>query len=482
MISLALAVALPACERSQQVGTDRDAGSSTLAAKDALCWQQSDGCVWCVGREGEASFLEAEQSRPWVCDPKDSENCVEFCSVLTADCALPWVKGPGCVFDSEVAFRRALFRREAAGRTEGTVSGRIVDEAGKQVKGARIRVWLSWRNQLTHLGDETASRDGTFRLRLATGPWTYALRISHPGRASDIVERLALDKTPGAPRTFKLGPEHMVKGRVVDATSGAPVVGAHVVALRSTTDAIEASEIDSVEDGAFTLGGLEVRRYVLRVTKFGWRPGGLRMPQPSPGPRITVKLKRANVIRGVVSNSAGEPEPNATVAAVLSGVPGGPALPYTWTTDSDGKFQQDRFAPGTYYLWARRGDMLVFPPEKIELGENQEVEVALALKHKGARISGQVQPSVGYRLGPETRVVLLSRSPLAFPRPAVGELQRDGQFVVAGVLPGRYDVSVRDGGRMLAVVKGPREVEVPIEPDSAVVLKNPLVVRPQISE
>jgi hypothetical protein len=268
---------------------------------------------------------------------------------------------------------------------------------------------------------------------------------------------------------------------VVDAATGAAVAGATVVAVRTAEEALQASEARTVEDGSFVLGGLEARRYFLRVSSFGWRPASLKNAVTAPAARINVKLERTNVIRGAVRDANGEPVANALVAAVFSGAPGAPTLPYTWTTDADGRFAEDRFSAGTGYLWARRGDMFVYPPEKVELAQNQEVQVTLNLRHKGARISGQVRPADGYALGPDSRALLLSRSPLAFPRPAVGEITPEGTFTIVGVLPGRYELSIRDGSRPLGIVRGPHDVEVPIEPDSRVTLPEPLVVRPQLS-
>jgi hypothetical protein len=112
------------------------------------------------------------------------------------------------------------------------------------------------------------------------------------------------------------------------------------------------------------------------------------------------------------------------------------------------------------------------------------VQVSLVLNHKGARVSGQVRAADDYRLGRDGRVMLLWRSPLAslaFPLPGVGEIGPDGAFVISGVLPGRYEISVRDGSHAVDVVQGPREVEVPIEPGSIVALREPVLVRRQIS-
>jgi hypothetical protein len=484
--SLICAGALTGCRRSPDITTRLDAGMPASAPRDGLCYQQSDGCVECVtpGRP-VPPILEAAQSRPTVCEPGQPDNCVEFCTVLAPECALSWVKGlPPCVFDSEAAFTRAWYQRESADRPEMPFSGRVVDQAGRRVEGALIRVWVSWRNRLTDVLDEVSSKDGAFRVRLRSGPWKYVLRISHPAMASEIADRVLPERLDraiqmAAPRVFRLQPEHFVRGRVTDASTGTPVAGAIVQALRTPDDPIAMSETRAGDDGAFTLGGLESRRYLLRISKFGWRVT-VKNPVVAPAARVTVKLERATVIKGVVRDADGDPARDVIVAAVLSGGPGTPGILYTLATDGDGRFAWELGA-GTYYFWARRGDLLVYPPEKIELGRGQEAEVALSLNHRAARVSGQVRAGDGYRLGPDSRVVLLSRSPLAFPRPAVGEIGRGGAFVITGVLPGRYELSVRDGGRVLVVVQGPRQVEVPIEPGSTVTLREPVLVHRQMS-
>ena len=154
-----------------------------------------------------------------------------------------------------------------------------------------------------------------------------------------------------------------------------------------------------------------------------------------------------------------------------------------WKVDTNGEFAQDRFQPGTYYLWARHGEMLLYPPEKIEITtDDLEAEVELKLSHRGARVRGHVTTVGGAPLETEARAVLFPRSPLALPRKALGEIDRNGAFVVSGLFPGRYELSIRIGARVLPITKGPREVEVPIEAGTTVDLPEPIVVRPQAEE
>ena len=484
-----LAVALGAaggCSRSPETRALPDSGAVSSTRQALVCVEQPDGCVFCAGKDEHRPFLEPDQSRPLLCDPKDEENCVEFCSLATPSCALPWSKERRCLVDSEIEFRRALFNRLAADRPELVLSGRVVDDAGKRIEGARVRLWLSrgpWPG-LVPLVEEVSGKDGVFRAPLRSGPWAYALRISHPGHATHILDRVAADRLErppgGAARLFRLGQEEVVRGRVVDLGTGQPVAGAAVEALRSPEDAIEVSETVTSDDGSFTLGGLERARYALRVSKFGWRPLSLQAAVSAPAQKVALKLVRANVIRGVVVDAEGEPEPNATVAAVLSSAPGVPSPPIFWTTDGEGRFAQDNFVSGTYYLWARRGDMLAYPPTRVELAEHQEVSARISLSHKGARVEGQALP--GAAGTGELGAVLVSLSPLAFPRNAVAKVDRDGRFILTGVLPGRYRLSIRNGLRSMAISKGPREVEIPIDPGRTVTLREPLYVRPQADE
>jgi hypothetical protein len=487
MLALLSLAASGACKRSSGAKSSQPSGNVAPVPREVLCIEQQEGCVYCTGRDVSAApFLDADQSRPTICDPKNDDNCVEFCTALAPDCALPWSPKPHCLFGSELEFQRAVFNRDTSDRPEIQIAGRLVDESGRRIEGAHVDVWVSRGTQLTALAREVSAKDGNFRIRLRSGHWNYSLRFSRPGLASEIVERLPAEKLApmvgNQPKVFRLGPEAVIKGRIVDGSPAAvPVANAEVSALRAAEDGIESSGARTGDDGSFILGGLEARRYFLRITKFGWRPIAMKAIQAGSGARVSIKLTRATVIRGIVRDKNDDPEPNATVAALLSDVPGIPTTPIFWTSDSTGSFAQDRFAPGTYYLWARKGDMLAYPPEKIEVTEGGDVEVTLSLKQKGSRVTGQVLPQAGVRISPEARALLISRSsPLAFPRPAVADLDdNDGRFSFAGILPGRYEISIRDGARTLAIVTGPREVEIPIDADMTVTLKEAITVRPR---
>jgi hypothetical protein len=476
-LTLLAATAAAACQRSRGRSAAPNAAATPLDPRDVRCVERPEGCIWCEGRGPTAPLVDPDALPSSLCDPKDPGNCVDFCSRLTPDCAVPWHSVPSCLLPSEQEFRRELFRRDTADRPEVFVQGRIADEAGHRVEAAKIRVWF----QGTAILDDVSGKDGSYRLKLRAGPWTYSIRVSHPTLATEIAE-LRLDRGGTVNRNFRLAPENVIRGRVTD-VKGTPVPGATVHAARNADDPIDSGEAQTLEDGTFILGGLDVKRYTLRASKFGWLPATLKAPVAAPAARVSIRLVSTGVIKGRVVDADGEGQPNATVVALLSGGLGVTGSPVIWTVDTNGEFAQDRFQPGTYYLWARHGEMLLYPPEKIEItDEDLEQEVELKLSHRGARVRGRIAGRGGIALETEARAVLLSRSPLALPRKAIGDIDRDGKFVVSALLPGRYEIAVRVGSRVLPIMSGPREGEVPIDPGVTLDLPETVVVRPQAEE
>jgi hypothetical protein len=465
------------CRRSHERASAPNTSSPAQEARDVRCVERPEGCVWCEGRGPIPPLVDPDAPPASLCDPKDPGECVDFCSRLTPECAVPWRTVPSCLLPSEQEFRREIFRRDTADRPEALVQGRVTDEAGHRVEGAKIGVWF----QGTAILDEVSAKDGSYHLRLRAGPWSYSVRVVHPGFATEIAD-LRIDKPGTTVRNFHLGPENFIRGRVVG-NKGEPIRGATIHAVRGPDDLLPSGEAQSGDDGSFSLGGLDTKRFFLRASKFGWLPETLKWPVTAPAARVGFRLARTGVIEGKVVDVDGEGQPNATVVALLSGGLGAAASPILWTVDSNGRFAQDRFQPGAYYLWARHGEMLVYPPLKIEItDENLDANIELRLAHKGARVQGRIATRGGNPLEPEARAVLFGRSPLALPRKAVGEIDRDGKFAVGALLPGRYEISVRVGARILPILSGPREVEIPIDPGSTVDLPETIVVRPQAEE
>jgi hypothetical protein len=475
--AIVAAVAATGCPRDRSRSSPPNASTANVDMRDVRCVERPEGCVWCEGRGPTPPLVDPDAVPASLCDPKDQGNCVDFCSRLAPECAVPWRTVPSCLLPSEQEFRRDIIQRDTADRPEALVSGRVTDETGRRIEGAKISVWF----QGTSIAEEVSGKDGSFHLRLRTGPWTYFVRVSRTTLATEIAD-LRIEKAGTTVHNFRLAAENVIRGRVVG-SKGEPIAGATVHAVRNAEDPVASGEAQSADDGTFALGGLDSRRYFLRASKFGWLPETLKWTVAAPAKGIVFKLARTGVIAGRVVDTDGEGQANATVVALLSAAFGATASPIIWRVDSDGKFAQDRFQIGTYYLWARHGEMLVYPPEKIEITDQDlDAEAELRLAHKGARVRGRVVSAKGPAVEPEARAVLVGRSPLALPRKAVGEIDRDGKFVVGTLLPGRYEISIRVGSRILQITGGPREVEIPIDPAATVDLADTITVRPQTEE
>ena len=239
--------------------------------RDVRCVERPEGCVWCEGRGPTPPLVEPDAVPASLCDPKDEGNCVDFCSRLAPECAVSWRTVPSCLLPSEQEFRRELIRRDTADRPEALVQGRVTDEAGRRIEGAKISVWF----QGTSIAEEVSGKDGSFHLRLRTGPWTYFVRVSRAGAGDG--DRGPAHREAGDDRsaTFRLAPENVIRGRVVS-NKGEPIAGATVHAVRNAEDPVASGEAQSADDGTFALGGLDTRRYFLRASKFGWLPETLK--------------------------------------------------------------------------------------------------------------------------------------------------------------------------------------------------------------
>jgi hypothetical protein len=105
--------------------------------------------------------------------------------------------------------------------------------------------------------------------------------------------------------------------------------------VRSPDDLVDAGETQSLDDGSYVISGLDVKRYFLRASKFGWLPQMLKWGVTSPATRVMFKLVRTGVIEGRVLDAEGEGQANATVVALASGGLGN-GSPIIWAADTDG--------------------------------------------------------------------------------------------------------------------------------------------------
>ena len=136
------------------------------------------------------------------------------------------------------------------------MQGRITDEAGRRVDGAKIGVWF----QGTAILDEASAKDGSYHLRLRAGPLELRRSASATPGWPPTSPTCASTGRARSSETFASPPRTLIRGRVVG-NKGEPIRGVAVYAVRNPDDPIASGEAQTGEDGTFAVGGLDARRY-----------------------------------------------------------------------------------------------------------------------------------------------------------------------------------------------------------------------------
>ena len=429
--------------------------------------QQPEGCVLCVSPRPP---IDVEYRTAHICNPRQATQCVDFCTTLAAECATPWRQMPSCIAQSEDEFRRKQFWLDAADRPVAELVGRAVDAESHKLEGAKIEL----ADGPTVLEEAASGKDGNFRMVLRAG--TFLVRISHPGQATllDTV-RLGGEKGPPQLRVFRLTPEQRVSGRVID-ERGLPVAQAQIIAMRQLSDSLPSAETQTAADGSFELRGLDVHKYALRVQVFGYHVAETpRVQAPAKG--FNIKAQRTHIVRGTVLGKNNDPQAQAKILVVAVGASESVTL-NQWNTGADGRYAISDLAPGSYLMWAQKGDRATYPPMRVtlEAEDLEPLDVDMQLDHEGSLVTGLVLDEDGHPIA-GAHVELSPKWPLAVPLEQGGDTARDGKFAVDGLTPGRYEISVKLGLRPLPLLAGPRDVQVPIEEGEEVDLDESIKVR-----
>jgi protocatechuate 3,4-dioxygenase beta subunit len=254
-------------------------------------------------------------------------------------------------------------------RKAASISGKVTDEKGQPVAGARVRITreMGIRRLLRGAASNPAAlfggqgvltvADGSFRLRGLEPERNLSVEAARTGyatarksgvsvKAGDAIKDLAL--------VVRRGLE--ARGKVVDA-QGQPVAGAELRAIHKEDGLMGGARVQmrlmgmdrdkpdfvTGNDGAFLLKGLEVGQYALAIA----REGFARKTVPSLEVKATgenvwppVTLVAGAPIAGLVRGSAGGPISGAQIFGMDVGSGG---RPQNGTSDADGKFRLEGF-------------------------------------------------------------------------------------------------------------------------------------------
>jgi len=318
------------------------------------------------------------------------------------------------------------------------VSGRVTDEAGKPVSGAKVRVRsgsLFEEDDVVSYAEATTGADGAFSIGNAPGK-SGNLFVRAPGYAPS--SQFSMQRTGVEKITLKSG--GTVSGTVLD-PAGKPAEGVIVLSgsLAAKTDASGTYRLAGVPRGTRTLeafgkGNLVAENDSVRVKKGETSEVPLRL------------ARSASVTGNVIDEKTRRPLPGVRVSASTGGVSFRPSETASRRarTDAKGKFRIAGLATRRYSIKASKTDYLPATMPGIVAAVSAPGTVAIALQ-RAAAVSGRVTDEKGAPVaGARVRFVaaqgmraILRGGPAAFlgqPGVATGP---DGVFRLRGLAPER---------------------------------------------
>jgi protocatechuate 3,4-dioxygenase beta subunit len=323
-----------------------------------------------------------------------------------------------------------------------SIAGRVVDEAGKPIKGARVTTAGVFDID-SMVKPVTTDARGAFQLP-ALEPGTYVLAASDGDHAPARSQPVTVSDAPVTGVEIKMQEGGVVAGTVVD-TTGAPVPFATVRVRGSGQQSYlaEPRQASTDDKGAFELRG--VARMKLDVRAEGETAASavttIDLTSETAKRDLKLVLDVAGTIAGVVVDDAGQPVPEVQVNAfpdLLAGSKQDPALlsgMTTDTTDGGGQFVIRGLPDGSYRLHAARSSRGRYQwgaqgvPAK-----TGDKTVRITLSAPGT-VTGKLVLE-GSNKPPALANVQLGHQPPQPTRP-------DGTFTITDAEPGTYDLHAR---------------------------------------
>ena len=367
----------------------------------------------------------------------------------------------------------AIALQRAAG-----ISGRVTDEAGAAVGGARIGFARDRNIRAIMRGDAssvlggragvTTGPDGTFQMRGLAPEKNRTLEAAKPGWVTAKRHGVTLkvgEQVKNVTLVLRKGLE--ARGRVVD-SAGQPVVGAEIHVSQPERGGgrmmiqlggmnRERPDATSGADGTFRVAGLEAGEYAAAVTRDGYATKRLpvvKVESPGPSDWGSIVLPAGTPIVGAIRNSKGEAVVGAEVFAFGEG-----SGPRDTTSDLEGKFRLDGFGERPVMLNVRAdgyASLLRRVTPSLE-------EVVFVLKTSGT-IRGRVEDAGSKRpltdfSASYTEAQAGFAGGVRMVMAGAGENEKtfqstDGTFELSDVPPGKWNVRASSPGYRPADVSG----------------------------
>lgn len=339
-------------------------------------------------------------------------------------------------------------------RSSCTLTGRVVDEEHRPVRGAKVNV----RNTASYNKSATTDAAGRFTLAgIPTG--TFDVFASHANYVALVRPGFTLDRAgQTATMEFTLPLGATLKGIVRD-EAGKALEGVRVAARRKQAQALAQGNVyldDSMyktlttgKDGTFSVGGVSLGGNVIEFSKTGYE-GQVRELLVRPmkdQPKVQIVLRKTGILAGTVADDHGKPVSTATVHLVRYKPASGPAEilqkgKITATTDGHGRFKfQKLFTEGFYDLLI---DDARFAPVTFPLIPVGSTEVTCPVE-PGGQIAGKAEYID--RLTTAASVLLTAETVIKGTTfTAEARSSAEGEFRFERLPYGNYKLGVRTSG------------------------------------
>jgi len=252
------------------------------------------------------------------------------------------------------------------------IDGRVVDESGDPVLGARVRVSrhsafpVGLIVPLDAYAGVSSGRDGRFRLA-GLVERNYEMKIEREGYRSRLIRPVPASAAGHDAGDVVLARGHVLEGRVVD-REGRPLFDAGVSAGAQKGGSW--AQARSAVDGGFRLTGLAAVPHLLRSGKVGFKtaePREVDVPSRSPVEIVLEAEGTGLAISGEVRDDRGKPVPWALVVATVPGEDAARSKSTAWA-DEKGRFRIKGLDTGEYRLTVLGGRMVFDPVAGIRAG------------------------------------------------------------------------------------------------------------------
>jgi RNA polymerase sigma factor (sigma-70 family) len=343
-----------------------------------------------------------------------------------------------------------------------TISGRVVDRAGRAIAGATLVVgWSPLRRETSGRGSEAIARelttdsDGRFVWSDAPGDAVHAevYAAGHLGRNSI---RLA----PGSKNEVILTPTTKIKGIVIDAETGEIIpqftltyaavwnAGEHLVPQRIAKMDERARKAPGSFEYAFHDA---VEKLVVRVESDHHLPADSEPFTPDGSDReLTFRLTRANPITGRIVNADGIAARNVTVYLVPAGENLDLENGHVRESQRASSIHRETAPDGTFSLPPQRDDyqLVALADAGISITRRRDLHGKDTLRlEPWARVIGTVKTdgklAAGVKISqsPDDLASWVADEPMVFDR-IYTETDAAGRFELTRLVPGRHSLGL----------------------------------------